>query len=172
MPDVLAHYALSYLVASRILRPRHAALAAIAGVAPDIDALIGVHRWLTHSIAPPLLAAIIAYTTLRHTRYATPAILITALIALHNTLDTLTAPTPLLWPLTRDAYAININIDAAITHHTITIHTTIDTTTEQMNTESQEVIEGPLVTTTGVVLAITAVIVALTGYLARGRSGR
>lgn len=168
MPDVLAHYAIGYLVASRILRPRQAALVALASVAPDIDALLGVHRWLTHSLAPPILAALIAATALRGTRYRAPALLLIALYTLHNTLDTLTAPTPLLYPITKDAYALHITIDASIANHTtITIHTAIDATTEEINTEPQDVIEGPLVTTTGIVLAATATLAALTEHLTK-----
>jgi len=44
VPDVAAHYAVSLLVASRIVKLRYALLFALVGLLPDIDALFRVHR--------------------------------------------------------------------------------------------------------------------------------
>ncbi|MEM3836258.1 hypothetical protein [Pyrobaculum sp.] len=43
MPDLLAHYAAGLLVASRFVDVRRAFLLAFL---PDVDALLGVYRWV------------------------------------------------------------------------------------------------------------------------------
>ena len=55
MPDALAHYAVSYLVASRVTKHKYALFIALIGLLPDIDVLLRVHRWVTHSIVPVAL---------------------------------------------------------------------------------------------------------------------
>jgi len=50
VPDLLAHYAVSYLVASRVVGYRWAVLVAFIGLAPDLEALVEFHRWVTHSM--------------------------------------------------------------------------------------------------------------------------
>jgi hypothetical protein len=49
MPDLLTHYMASYLVARALVGPRRALLLAFVGLLPDVDALLLVHRWVTHS---------------------------------------------------------------------------------------------------------------------------
>ncbi len=55
MPDLLTHYMASYLVAKALVGPRRALLLAFVGLLPDVDALLLVHRWVTHSIPVALL---------------------------------------------------------------------------------------------------------------------
>ncbi|MGC8983278.1 MAG: hypothetical protein ACP5KA_05990, partial [Desulfurococcaceae archaeon] len=55
MPDLATHYALSYLVASRALSRREALLVAFIGLLPDVDALLRIHRWVTHSLVLAVL---------------------------------------------------------------------------------------------------------------------
>ena len=52
MPDALAHYAVSYLVASKVTKPKYSLLRALIGLLPDIDVPLRVHRWVTHSVVP------------------------------------------------------------------------------------------------------------------------
>lgn len=44
MSDLLMHYTISYLVANRVLKPRHALLVALVELPPDIDALREVEK--------------------------------------------------------------------------------------------------------------------------------
>jgi len=90
MPDLLTHYATSLLIATRALPLRHAALLALVGLLPDVDALFKIHRSATHSLL--LVAAAAAIPALR--RRAKHAAL--AIYALYIVLDVLTAPTPAL----------------------------------------------------------------------------
>lgn len=54
MPDLLAHYITSYLVALRLVNSkRKALLIAFFGLVPDIDVFFHVHRYISRSILPP-----------------------------------------------------------------------------------------------------------------------
>jgi len=95
---VLTHYVASYLVARAVPRPRYAALLALVSLLPDLDALLGVHRWVTHSLPVALAVAlpVLAATYVARGRYLGTATLALALYSLHVALDTLTSPTPVL----------------------------------------------------------------------------
>ena len=103
MPDPLTHYLASYLISSRVAKPKYSLLIALAGLLPDIDVVFRIHRWVTHSliiVLATLTPALLAIYAFRR-EYLRLATLTTALYTLHIALDTLTAPTPALWPLTQ-----------------------------------------------------------------------
>jgi membrane-bound metal-dependent hydrolase YbcI (DUF457 family) len=58
MPDLLAHYASSVLVARVRVDTKTALLIGLVGLIPDIDALLRIHRWITHSLVLVALFAI------------------------------------------------------------------------------------------------------------------
>jgi len=95
MPDLLTHYATSLLIATRALPMRHAALLALVGLLPDVDALLKIHRSATHSLVLAAAAAI-AVPALRHR--AKHAALALAIYALHIVLDVLQRPHPRCGP--------------------------------------------------------------------------
>jgi len=68
MPDILAHYALSYLVASRVAKPRYALFIALIGLLPDVDMLLRIHRWAIHSLVPVALIASVTALILLYTK--------------------------------------------------------------------------------------------------------
>jgi len=60
MPDTLAHYMLSYLVASRVVRLRNAVFLVLIRLLPCIDALLRIHRWIIHSLVLAIIGISIA----------------------------------------------------------------------------------------------------------------
>ncbi|RLG79467.1 MAG: hypothetical protein DRO13_06005 [Thermoprotei archaeon] len=124
MPDALAHYAISYLVASRVTKPKYALFIALIGLLPDVDVLLRIHRWVTHSLVPVALAASATAVILLYTKrsYLKHLALATTLYTLHIALDIFVAPTPLLWPLTNQAYMLETGIYGAITTNGIYIN--------------------------------------------------
>ena len=61
MPDILlAHYVLSYLIASRVVRPRNAVLLVLIRLLPYIDALPRIHRWIIQSLVLAIIGISIA----------------------------------------------------------------------------------------------------------------
>jgi len=41
-------------------KPKHAALLALIGLLPDVDAALRIHRWVTHSLALATMVALAA----------------------------------------------------------------------------------------------------------------
>ena len=103
MPDTLAHYALSYLVASRMVKPRYAVLFAPIGLLPDVDTVLRIHRWITHSLVLVMTVILVASIPLLYMnyKYLEYLVLTPTLYILHIVLDTFTASTPILWPITK-----------------------------------------------------------------------
>ena len=131
MPDALTHYISSYLVSRAALKPKQAALAALAGLLPDLDAL-RAHRWVTHSL---VLAAV----------------LLAALYALHITLDALTSLTPALRP-PAPSIQIKIAVSGRMSARGPAASAAVATRPHQLH---QEYVEGPLMSETGLALLNT-----------------
>ncbi len=169
MPDALAHYAVSYLVASRVTKYKYALFIALIGLLPDIDVILRVHRWVTHSLIPVALVASATTVILLHTKrnYLKYLALAIILYTLHIVLDTFIAPTPLLWPLTNQAYMLQAGIDGIITTNSIDITPQINIVVEHADLTQRPAIEGPIISPTGLIIAIGVVAVLLTEYLAK-----
>ena len=163
MPDALAHYAVSYLVASRVTKPKYALFIALIGLLPDIDVLLRVHRWVTHSLIPVALVASATAVILLYTRrsYLKYLALATTLYILHIALDIFVAPTPLLWPLTSQAYMLDITLSSTITEDGIVIDPQIAIITNNADFTRKPAIDGSLVSTTGVIIAIGVIAIII-----------
>ena len=157
MPDVLTHFITSYVIASRIAGYRRAVLLCLFGLLPDIDVFLGMHRWCTHSIviatliATPLIGVIWLFRSRKLVRIAIAAYL---LYAIHIVLDLFTAPTPLLWPAYWEAYMISIEVVGFIEPGAeIGIVPHVELYSEPVKFVMHRV-EGPIVSTPGVLIAI------------------
>ena len=169
MPDLLAHYAVSYLVASRVLKPRYALLVALAGLLPDIDALFRVHRWVTHSLVLTALIASIAAVPLF---YAGRSLLkhlalAASLYTLHIVLNVFTAPTPILWPLTSSSYMITLGINGVIGGSSTGFNPYIEIIIEPSSFSTQQTLYGPIVSELGIIVAIAITVTLISERLYR-----
>jgi len=135
MPDALTHYISSYLVSRAALKPKQAALAALAGLLPDLDAL-RAHRWVTHSLVLALAAVLLA-----------------ALYALHITLDAHTPLTPALWPPAPSIWRIAVS--GRISPQRPALAATAAVATSPTNFTRKPHVEGPLMSETGLALLNT-----------------
>jgi len=158
LPDVAAHYAVSLLVASRVVRLRYALLLALAGLLPDIDALFRVHRWFTHSIFVAALASCAAVALALAVdrellRYVAAA---SALYMLHIVLDVFTAPTPILWPLVNSSIMVLVSVDGVVTAGGASVAPSIAVISKAADFTPRQVIEGPVLTPLGTVVTIAA----------------
>jgi len=124
MPDLLTHYATSLLLTSRVSRVRYAVLTALIGL-PDVDSLLRIHRWFTHSLIITALVTAVAavFITYVNSRLLKYVFLTSAIYTLHILLDIFTASTPIAWPLTNKAYMISTELNGVI----IADHTVIKT---------------------------------------------
>ena len=161
MPDLLAHYALSILVAKTRFNTKKALLLGVIGVIPDIDALFRLHRWITHSLVLTLVLAgvilPIIYKYKKNTLEYTLTILV--LITLHITIDVFTGPTPILWPITSHSYTATLKLNGSIQVDSITLKPQVEITTREVDFTQQYIVEGPIASEIGV---ITAIAVAVT----------
>ncbi len=158
---------MSYLIASRVAKPKYALLVALVGLLPDVDALLGIHRWVTHSLVLTTLvtAVLILLTICLNFRYLSCLLVATILYILHLLMDLFTAPVPLLWPLTNRAYMLNIELDTILSTGGISITPRIVVATEYADFAPQPTIEGPLISTTGIIVAIGVVVINVVGTL-------
>jgi len=165
MPDLLTHYATSLLIATRALPLRHALLFALVGLLPDVDALLKIHRSATHSLVLVAAAALAIPALRRHAKHAALAL---AIYALHIVLDVFTAPTPALWPLAGESYAITIKVDGTVADK-IAIAPHVEINAEPTHFTRVQAVEGPIVSTTGLVVATTTATLLATEYINRRR---
>jgi len=168
MPDLLTHYMASYLVARALVEPRRALLLAFVGLLPDVDALLLVHRWVTHSIPVALLASasllVLTYTYRRE--YVGVTVLAVLLYTLHIVMDLLTGLTPALWPLT-PALAVNIEVNGAYSVNGVKVTPGFEVIVGPVDFARRDSVEGPLVSETGLMLALLVALISLIEYASR-----
>jgi hypothetical protein len=168
MPDLLTHYMASYLVAKAIVEPRRALLLAFVGLLPDVDALLLVHRWVTHSIPVALLASapLLALTYAYRREYVGVTVLAVLLYTLHIVMDLLTELTPALWPLT-PALAVNIEVNGAYSVNGVRVTPGFEVIVGPVDFARRDSVEGPLVSETGLMLALLVALISLIEYASR-----
>lgn len=158
------------MVARAALRPRYAAIVALAGLLPDLDALLGIHRWVTHSLPVILVIAlpVLLATYVARRRYLGTATLALALYSLHIALDTLTSPTPVLWPLAPSIW-VRVEVGGRVGLGVLSVDVAVATVTKPADFTRRTYVEGPIVSEVGLVLAVVAVALAVAEYLAGRR---
>lgn len=157
MPDILSHIAISYIIATRVLGySLRAALFSLAGVLPDIDSALGMHRWVTHSLL--ILAPVAPLILWRRARVY--VLIFITIYSIHIAMDILTAPTPILWPILRESVMLRLDISVEVNGGSLAIKPKIGAiTSETMFTPTP--VEGPLTSIVGISLAIAAVLITI-----------
>lgn len=165
MPEVLLHYAVIYTVLAPIIGVKRALLISVFAVVPDLDVLIYIHRSMSHSI---VLLTILSLIVLVGVKKVNPKYLITAAIAClamisHPILDTFQAYTPLLYPIL--LYSIHVNVEGFVTISSdISFRLGIEINTEPTNFTTFKVMDAPIFTSEGLIIAIILMVVP-TAYL-------
>lgn len=162
MPDLLTHYATSYLVASRLANGRKKALlVAFFGLAPDLDVFFHVHRYISHSILFPIALAVAALT-LHSPRWRKLLLTLSLLYTLHLALDVFTAPLPLFAPLSFTAYMVHFKVFGRVGNE-ISIEPVVEV--EIVEHYSSAMAEGPIVSTTGAMFLVAVFFYELASML-------
>ena len=135
-------------------KPRTAATLAILGILPDVDALLLLHRSLSHSIivmaliiAPPLI-----YTRSRRPDLQHTLILAFLVLASHPILD-LETYTPILWPITSNSYSLKLSLNAVM-QKGFSLKPAIVLNTVPTVFETAQGFDYPLFTENGVLIAV------------------
>ena len=157
------HYLVSYLVASRVVRRRYAVFIALAGLLPDVDVLSGIHRWVTHSLVPLFAIASVAAVILFYVRrgYLKYLALISLLYALHLALDFLVGSTPLLWPLTDQAYMLRIELNGEVSAGGVSLVPQVALIAEPVAFTPRPIIKGSLISSTSVLMMVVVVVTVM-----------
>jgi membrane-bound metal-dependent hydrolase YbcI (DUF457 family) len=165
MPDLLTHYMASYLIARALVEPRRVLLLAFVGLLPDVDALLLVHRWVTHSIPVALLASapLLALTYAYKREYVGVTVLAVLLYTLHIVMDLLTGLTPIMWPLT-PAVALNIEVNGVYGVDGVRVIPGFEVVVEPVDFARRDSVEGPLVSEMGLMLALVVALISLVEY--------
>jgi len=174
MSDLLTHYVISYLVSTRVFKFKESLVIALVGLLPDIDVLLMVHRWVSHSLliptlTLPLILLIIKYLGKDHLKYLVVPV---ALYMLHIFLDLFTAPTPILWPISTQSYSLGVKLDGVLSDTGIKLIPSLIVSAEVSDFTRKSVLEGPLITDTGIMVAVVTVLTLTIEYLARRSTGK
>ncbi len=163
MPDLLAHYVASYLIARSVVRSRfRALLLALIGIAPDLDVVAHIHRSATHSLvlslilAFPIFISSFWFDTMKRMRVVIALAIL--LYVLHLVMDLFTGYVPILWPLTDRSYYLDLRIEFVSSEldHPMNISIHIASTRTQF--VYCENVGGSIAALPGIILAITAII--------------
>jgi len=169
VPDLLTHYVVSYLIASRLFRSRYALVLALVGLLPDVDALLRIHRWVTHSLVLTALVAtaIVLPAICLSFKYLNYLITAVALYSLHLVMDILTAPTPILWPLVNKEYMLSLGLDGIVSSEGVGVKPYAEIVVTDVDFTPKPVIDGPIVSTTGIIISIAIIALTLIEWLRR-----
>jgi membrane-bound metal-dependent hydrolase YbcI (DUF457 family) len=171
MPDLLAHYASSVIVARVRVDTRIALLVGLVGLIPDVDALLRIHRWVAHSLVLVALFAtpLIILVYWRGRKYFGLALATLLVYTLHLMLDVFTGPTPVLYPLAGSIW-VKIQVNGVSTATGIAVNPSITVATVKPDFTQMEIVEGPLVTETGSVIVVVTAVILLLEYFIKARN--
>jgi len=174
MPDLLTHYVVSYLVGSRVFRFREALLIALVGLLPDVDVLLMIHRWVTHTLLIPVSLLLLTPLITKYLgrEYLKYLVVPTLLYTLHILLDLFTASTPVIWPISTQSYSLTIKLDGMLSDSGIKLIPNVVVSTEASDFTRRSVLEGPLITDTGIIVTIATLLTLTTEYIIRRLRGR
>jgi hypothetical protein len=138
------------------------------GLLPDVDALLLVHRWVTHSIPVELLASapLLALTYTYRREYFGVVVLAVLLYTTHVVMDVFTGLTPIMWPLA-PALAVNIEVNGAYSVNGVRVTPGFEVVVGPVDFARRDSVEGPLVSETGLMLALVAALISLVEYTSR-----
>lgn len=139
------------LVASRFVDANRAFLLAFL---PDVDALLGVYRWVTHSL---VLTAPLLWAAFRRRVF----VLGVLLYMLHIVMDVFTAPTPVLWPVSSVACQLRVDVEGFSDGRYIGVVPALGIVAEPADFSFGKMVEGTVVAPKGTVLALLVVFILL-----------
>jgi len=177
LPSSLAHYAMSFAVLYPVTGARRAGVLALLGLLPDVDALLGVHRSPLHSLVVWLVLLALGVWW-RGSSLGRLVIMASLLSLIHIFADVFTGPAPLFWPFSYRAYSVAFDLFVSVRGSggilslngvRFGVHAGV----ESFVAKPGELIKGPLVDATGVIVAMAVALFVAVGFVsARVKQGR
>ena len=160
MVEPLLHFAVPFAALTALgIKPKRAFLLSLFALLPDLDILINIHRFCSHSLIPLLAITIpLILIAVKFNFQRTLSLAIFAYVS-HLFLDLFTGYTPILWPLYSQDLWINLNLFAHLASTpTYTLQATIQTQPTTFTKFTN--LDAPLFTSTGI--AISTLLIAPT----------
>ena len=116
MPEPLLHFAVTFSLAKTRYDFKWSILLGLAALIPDLDVLIRIHRWATHSLILTTIILIPIYLLASKKSDKTKWLILAIYLAIagHIMMDIFQAYTPILYPLTTEVYQVNVELGVRI----------------------------------------------------------
>ena len=157
MVELLLHYTLplAILMYTFDFRKEYKKILTVSllGIAPDFDALLHIHRSMSHSIIPYTIALTLILLFIKSHEIRKWSIIGYLIILSHLILDMFAGSTPILWPLIPNSICFETNITALIAE-TITIKPEVDVGIERTVFTKFTSLDAPIATSQGVAITV------------------
>ena len=170
MPELLLHFSIPFALAKTKFSVKESIIIGLAALLPDLDALLHVHRWATHSLillsiafTPPIA---LAYK-LNHKHLK--LLLASYLAALsHIAMDAFQTYTPILHPAIDQSVWLKVEGNVTIAS-TITPKLAATILTAQTNFKKFSALDAPIFTSEGLIISL---ILTITPILLTARKAK
>jgi len=157
MPELLLHFAIPFALVAPVLGLRRALLAGLVAILPDVDALMYVHRSLTHSIPLLMIPAILSVLASWKAGKGSRTIAACSLSLLsHPILDLFQSPTPILYPLSQHSYHLSVKMNTLISEKIIP-ELSVRVNFEATNFSRFQTFDAPIFTDVGFITSLMLV---------------
>jgi len=154
MPELLLHFAIPFALVAPVLGLRRALLAGLVAILPDVDALMYVHRSLTHSIPLLMIPAILSVLASWKAGKGSRTIAACSLSLLsHPILDLFQSPTPILYPLSQHSYHLSVKMNTLISEKIIP-ELSVRVNFEATNFSRFQTFDAPIFTDVGFITSL------------------
>lgn len=111
MSELLIHFTVPFALTSPILGVKKALVVGFIALLPDVDALLHVHRSITHSLILTIIIAIPVVATVASIKPKLASLGVASFLAVlsHLVLDVFQTYTPILYPLTQQSIHVDVN---------------------------------------------------------------
>lgn len=152
-------------------KPRNAAILATLGMLPDLDALLLIHRSLSHSLIVTTLffAPIIAITWETRPHHMRSVVLAYLVVSTHAILD-LGSLTPILWPIIQNSLSLNVSLNGVI-DQSVAIKPTLNLQQAPSDFSKVSIIDYPIFTQEGLLTALILLLPILYNVLKHRKRG-
>jgi len=155
MPELLVHFAVPFTLTSPILGVRKALIVGLVALIPDIDALLHIHRSITHSLIFTLAIGIPILAIILLVKPKLASLTLASLLSVlsHLILDFTQTYTPILYPLIQSS--INLDVKGGvIIGSSINPYININVNMKPVDFTPFTSLDAPLFTSDGLALSI------------------
>ena len=170
MPELLLHFSIPFALAKTRFSLRESMVIGLAALLPDIDILLHVHRWATHSIVITSIAFSIpiALAYIYDRRHLKLAIACYLAVLSHIAMDSFQTYTPVLYPIARESMWFRIEGNATISN-TITTRIAMEILTNQTEFRRFTTLDAPIFTSEGLIISLMLIIIPILLTMRRSR---